>query len=424
MVEISAISVRSEVDELVVSAHILMPELEGEAWFRLPAAEGTDVEAAADAFFIIGLILAMGSNSDLTMDQPVSKRLVYNAQAVQDILLGWYPNRLHQARLNVSARKRDQMLIQERTVTCFTGGVDSFDTFIRNSEDVDALLYVHGFDIALSRTDVRAQTQAHLKDVAAVTGKELIEVSTNIRRFLNRAASWPVIAHGPALSSVGHLLSARYGQLLIPGSHTYADRYAWGSHPLTDHLWSSNRLSVVHDGAGFTRVEKTRKLAHDLVARRHLRVCWQNTGRYNCGKCDKCLRTMIALSLTGVLSDFETFESEVPLDAVRALKISGRSGRSFVLENLEYAEQQGNAEIAEVLRKLVGEVDTSKKLKSKAQTAPRPVTTPAASAAHLEKRLAAAEHTNRSIEKSLQNLEDLWPIRTWIRFSRWRHRSK
>ncbi|MGO1944803.1 MAG: hypothetical protein ACTH1Z_10435, partial [Ancrocorticia sp.] len=249
--------------------------------------------------------------------------------------------------INVSARDRDRDPIQGSTVSCFTGGADSFDTLINNEDNIDALLYIHGFDVSLRRTEIRETTSAHLQDIAKMTGKELIEGSTNIRKFLNLAGPWPTITHGASLSAVGHLLSARFGRLIVPASHTYSDTFAWGSHPLLDHLYSSIRLAVVHDGAGSTRVQKTINLADYPAAQQHLRVCWQNTGKYNCGRCGKCTRTMIALQLYGALPKFVTFDSEVDLDAVRALKISGRSDRSFVLENLQYAEEQGDARIAE-----------------------------------------------------------------------------
>ncbi|MBK0330717.1 hypothetical protein I8D64_04810 [Brachybacterium sp. MASK1Z-5] len=120
-------------------------------------------------------------------------------------------------------------------MACFTGGVDSFDTLVNNKGDIDALVYVHGFDIALSRKEIREVTSEHLQAVAEETGKELIEISTNIRRFQNRAGSWPLIAHGAALSSVGHLLNSRFGRMLMPGSYTFSDTFAWGTHPILDH---------------------------------------------------------------------------------------------------------------------------------------------------------------------------------------------
>src|SRR5699024_1103957 len=277
-------------------------------------------------------------------------------------------------------REQDKAPLTDRTVSCFTGGVDSFDTLIRNESNIDALMYIHGFDIPLARTDVREVTSEHLQDIASMTGKELIEGSTNIRRFLNRAGKWPTVTHGAALSSIGHLLSGQFGRQLIPASHTYSDTFAWGSHPLLDHLWSSNRLSTVHDGAGSTRVDKTKRVAAYPAAREHLRVCWQNTGKYNCGVCDKCVRTMVALSLSGALPEFKTFDSEITTDTIRYLQISGVNSLAFVQENLDFAREQGATEIEAALNDLVTAYEARKEAKSTS-----------ASVAALERRLTRLE---------------------------------
>lgn len=411
MVSITHISINKDVDETVVSALIKLPGFEDRAWFRIPAGQFPDHEAAADAFFVLGLVLAMGTDGRLDMDVRVSKRLIYNADAVQSIIVGWYPKRVRRIdHIDVAARDVDKPLIQGKKISCFTGGVDSFDTLVRNRHDIDALLYVHGYDVPLHRTEIREATSKLLNEVAQEMGIELLEVSTNIRVFLNRAATWSVIAHGPALAAVGHLLSTRFGTLIIPASHTFADKYAWGSHPLLDHLWSSYRLSVVHDGAGSTRVQKTRRLAQEPAARDHLRVCWQNTGKYNCGKCSKCVRTMIALELTGVLADFKTFESHINLDDVRELKLTNMSGRSFVKENLDFATEQGHREIKEVLQAVIDEFDQSRSSVAQQKLATGKGKT---SIVMDQTQLRAVEKRIAGLERKVDKLERLWPVRAW-----------
>ena len=87
----------------------------------------------------------------------------------------------------VPTRTKDKAPLLDKTFSCFTGGVDSFDTLVRNEASIDALVYDHGFDIVLVRTDLREVTSEHLHDVSSITGKVLIEVSTNVRRFLDHA---------------------------------------------------------------------------------------------------------------------------------------------------------------------------------------------------------------------------------------------
>lgn len=422
VVNIASVDVRENEDALIAVADITMPDQQGEAWFNLPLGSGTDLEAATDAFFVIGLILAMGSDGVLTMDQPVSRRLHYsNRRAIQDVLLTWHPDRLHAAEVDVPVREQDKAPKLNHSVTCFTGGVDSFDSLINNEDDIEALVYVHGYDISLSRTEIREATSMHLREVSAETGKELIEIETNIRRFLNKAGSWPLVTHGPALASVGHLLSGRFGRLVLPGSHTYADGFVWGSDAMIDHLWSNDRLSVVTDGAGSTRVKKVIGLAHNSVAQRHLRVCWQNTGKYNCGECDKCVRTMVTLSLAGALPRFETFESEIPLDVIRKRKVTNKNNRSFTAENLEYADEVGATKTAAVLRKAINDYDEKMDRKASLGVESPKSTSLDQRVMAIEKRVARVEKREGDTRRELRRLQKMWPIRKWTRYIAGRH---
>jgi hypothetical protein len=66
-----------------------------------------------------------------------------------------------------------------------------------------------------------------------------------------------------------------------------------------------------------------------------VRVCWPGwTEKYNCGRCEKCLRTMIALHIAGALGDAVTFQRSLILDNVRRMEvITGESSLRF-LEDL------------------------------------------------------------------------------------------
>mgnify|MGYP002632687869 FL=1 len=58
-----------------------------------------------------------------------------------------------------------------------------------------------------------------------------------------------------------------------------------------------------------TRLEKIRAIAGERIVQQHLRVCWQNLhGRLNCGVCEKCVRTMLALDTCGLLDRYAGFD--------------------------------------------------------------------------------------------------------------------
>ena len=70
---------------------------------------------------------------------------------------------------------------------------------------------------------------------------------------------------------------------------------------MLDPLWSTEAVEIVHDGCGQTRVEKIKYISQNETVMKNLRYCWENRDvEYNCGKCEKCLRTATCLEIAGV----------------------------------------------------------------------------------------------------------------------------
>jgi hypothetical protein len=184
-------------------------------------------------------------------------------------------------------------------------------------------------------------------------GASLVSVATNLRQTAWwRQADWGRVAHGCALASIAHALGGRFARLLIPSTHRYADSIPWGSHPLTDPLMSSGTLRVIHDGAGFSRVEKTSFIAESAAAMGSLQVCWESNRFQNCGKCSKCYRTMATLHLLGRLDRCARFPADSFDPARLAYMFSAdESDRAFMSEVLELAQSQHRTDIARAIRR-------------------------------------------------------------------------
>ena len=127
------------------------------------------------------------------------------------------------------------------------------------------------------------------------------------------SASSPIVdvdwldGHGAALAGVAHLLGASYGRVYVPATDTYATLVPLGSHPLVDPLWSSERVELVHDGASATRLDKLRLVDTVPVARETLHVCvHDDTDEFNCGRCWKCVITMVGIRVLGLDDRFPT----------------------------------------------------------------------------------------------------------------------
>jgi hypothetical protein len=71
-------------------------------------------------------------------------------------------------------------------------------------------------------------------------------------------------------------------------------------------------------------MEKSRLLAQFPEVLSRLRVCWANLGDYNCGHCEKCIRTMLGLKALGI-DRCEAFPGTLTPQLVRGQKLDHSS---------------------------------------------------------------------------------------------------
>jgi hypothetical protein len=272
-------------------------------------------------------------------DAPVSRKLLRTLPQIQEILRSWWPA-LKQ--IEVQAESVTQTSSGGTlTGTFFSGGVDSFYTLLSKQPSIHRLVLVRGFDIRPSQRGLWIRTRSSVRQVARAVKKPSIEVETNVREFLDQWAHWE-FTHGAALASVAYILAPTLRNVLIPASHSFADQFPWGSHPMLDHLWSVEGMTVVHDGSAINRAERVAAISSSQLALDHLRVCWRNPGgAYNCGKCEKCLRTMLSLYAAGALSRASTLPRTINLAALRRIKFAALGLVAHGLETVEALERAG-----------------------------------------------------------------------------------
>jgi hypothetical protein len=144
---------------------------------------------------------------------------------------------------------------------------------------------------------------------------------------------------------VALLLSPRFAKVYVPASQTYAQLFPLAPHPVLDPLWSNDTTAIVLDGCEASRIDKARRIAGCELALASLRVCYENrAGAYNCGRCEKCLRTMLNLYIAGALARCPTFDRPLTPAAIvaSACPPEGRSARAFLVENLQGLAQLGD----------------------------------------------------------------------------------
>jgi len=277
------------------------------------------VSSSRDWIVPVGLLDAMMAGRALSIREAISPALERNLQSIQNIYCSWLPTAKEVA-VNVTTTSAEETSTGRSVF--FSGGVDSFYSLLKHRERTNNLILVHGFDIPLDNTTFFAPVRSAAEEVAALFETRLITVKTNLRT-VSHASSWG-IEHGAALASVAHALQPNHSTVYIGSTHSYKDLHIWGSHPLLDPLWSSGSVQIVHDGAETNRIGKLKRICEYPEIIKYLRVCWHDTGLYNCGRCEKCLRTMIGLLGLDSLQH-ANFSSSLDLARVRRTRLDDDS---------------------------------------------------------------------------------------------------
>ena len=337
-------------------------------WFDVP--QGTSSGERGDAWAIALLPLAMTRGEALEIPLPVDSLLSRNLDHLQAVWQGWWPAL---STIQVRAPVTAGTTAGPRVVSCFSGGLDSLYTLIRNHERFPAghtqritdIMLVHGADVPWEDSLTFDKLRTRYAALAAEFGVRLVDPRTNFRSASLGRLSWPDLTHGACLASCAAMLGDDYGCLLIPSGAPYRAFRPWGSTPLTDHLFSMTRLRVEHDGAELSRVEKTEVLSTHPKVQGQIRVCWRSGTDRNCGRCAKCLRTMATLEAVGQLDAFTAF----PLDyysheAVARIYCRTPTEYSQLRQVHGMAMLHGRSGLARALRKALGRSDRNHTLRT------------------------------------------------------------
>lgn len=259
----------------------------------------------------------------------------------QRLLAGWFPDMVGR----VEVRSDESAPVAPRAPgvgLLFSGGVDAFHSALLHRDRVTHLLFVHGFDIPLWRTALRADVSRRLAEVAEGLGVTLIEVETDVKPWMDGLVRWGEIYHGAATAGVALAHSGHVGEALIASSEADDDLTPWGSHPDLDPLWSTSSQTIVHDARDYHRIDKVRDIVDWDLAMRHLRVCWENPDEvYNCGDCEKCVRTMVNLHIVGGLERCATLPDRLDLRRLRR-PATHTEERHQIMANLTALEECGH----------------------------------------------------------------------------------
>ncbi|ETD34536.1 hypothetical protein [Williamsia sp. D3] len=308
----------------------------GERTVRVATTANVPLAGDATPWLAPATLIGMRNKRDVVVYGDVSETAVQGSVKAQDTLGSWFPDILDEVTITAPMAVETTRTSGRRGVGAFfSGGVDSYYTALKHLDEITHLIFIHGFDIDLSNNDLAERTLDALRKSAAELGKELIEVKTDLRGRLDRnRLNWGLQGHGALLAHVGIALSTVVEKIYVPSSYTADQLHPWGTHPDLDGHWSSDAVEFIHDGVEASRAAKMEKFIEEDAAMNNLRVCWWNQDNaYNCGECEKCLRTMINLYIAGGLERCATLPDKISIEAIDRLHFN-RDAKLFVAENL------------------------------------------------------------------------------------------
>lgn len=330
-------------------------------WFEVPDSYRNYVSESGNPWVVMMLPLAMAYGEAIEVPFPVDVHLVDNLLGLMQVWHAWYPGL---SRVEIRApRMEGGVRSARKRGLFFSGGIDSFFSLLRHYDGatgdaegpVDDLINVGGFDVPITSAEELDTAQQVLDGVARQFDKRHVRVFTNLRTLETPYSLNWIGSHGCALAVVGHLLERAYGELIVASTHDYGHLERIGSHPMTDRLLGSRSMRVVHDGASFTRVQKTALVGRSDIALDSVRVCWESQKYSNCSRCRKCLITMVTLDLLGYKERAQTFDwSSYDVQGLRRLPLTSDSQAILFQGIVEEAQLLGRADIVEALNECLG----------------------------------------------------------------------
>lgn len=331
-----------------------------------PARFLKDMAPNPHAFLVGALVPALHRGERrIAMDEAVCPQLKQGLSTVMGIMQHWSGGRMRPLALEMQTRSHPpQRNVQRRTGLFLSGGIDSLACLRRNRMIYPAghphairdCLMVHGFDIGGvmargAKYAVFERAMMHMRPVAEQSGVELIPVYTNLRHLCDERELWLTYFFGAVLAAVGHAFAPRLEQVQIAASYDFANLGPCGSHPILDPEYGSADLRIRHSDLIYSRLEKLRLIAEWPAAFDHLRVCLANVAdRLNCGRCEKCVRTLTGLAAIGARGPFQAFAgSEVTPELFDGFKITIRHREPFYREMLAPLRAQGREDLARLI---------------------------------------------------------------------------
>lgn len=292
-------------------------------------------DEVADAFLVGMIMPAVYNKQDIVVDADVSEELMYKIKntIIPALSISW--GGVNKA-ITIKANALIKRDFGARGVGCGCSlGVDSLAAIKTHLEEdcpesfkLTHLTYFNAG--AMGNKDLKKAKEAYEKDLLLVqkfakeVGLPVVKVENNFAIFNN---CFPNYGYTAIIRNMSIALSLQklFCKYIVASSYHISDISLSPGGP--EHYEdvvapnvSTESTKIYISNTGMNRTDKTEYIADDALAQKYLYVCWKeiilnDNGHdfvakikdeyLNCGFCDKCKRTCLALEIFGKLDQFK-----------------------------------------------------------------------------------------------------------------------
>ncbi len=340
-----------------------------DVYFKTPVAYARGFGANPDAFLVGCLLPALHlGEKRIFVEGAVCPFLKEGVHVAMHILSHWTQGRYVPVPVESGIRKHQNLPAQPGAGMVMSGGMDSLAALRLNRLHypdthpawVRDSFFLHGFDIggvqergAKLHVFDRALTAASC--ITRDAGTTLVPVYTNIRHLCDERDLWLDSFFGAVLAAMAHGFSSRINLMFIASSYDIPHLHPCGSHPLLDPEYSSYGMRIRHRDYELSRLEKIKIVSEWDTAFQNFRVCLANVpDLLNCGRCEKCVRTMTELTALGLLHKTRAFKAdEVQSEDIARFDITIRVRPPFYRPLIPLLRKQGRDDLADTIASLL-----------------------------------------------------------------------
>ena len=272
----------------------------------------------ADSFVVNLLMYAMEKGYDIESEQDISENMYYG---ITEFLIPAISRHIKKyKKIQIVASLSNTVLQCEEAVgASISCGVDSFYTVLRNLDRVESdfnithlNFYNAGSNGNYGGDEARKKYRDRISLVSQVAdqlGLPMICVDTNANEYIMQRHCGTETTRTLAIPLALQKLYAKY---YFSSGYPY-EMFRFVAEDsahydlLSTQCLSTENLCFYSSGAEATRLEKLRYISKYKVVNDHINVCIDTI--HNCGKCEKCKRTIMGLYALNKLDLFsETFD--------------------------------------------------------------------------------------------------------------------